>query len=182
MSEQTYLRHLTIAAGDTQKWLLLHKHVRVVRLFRFFVLLGEPAALGVGVGLLCSTSMLLWIPVGLVVVPVLAWIGRPEDKPILTSAVVPVALTPLTVVLIVQMLGVLGIAAMNKALRENPGKAIQTINGPMRDGPGWLWRGDLPPGVTAGQVSEKREEAASALRRPLGCVAGDGPQATPGRA
>ena len=59
---------------------------------------------------------------------------------------------------------------MNKALREDPHKAVQTIDGPMRDGPGWLWRGDLPPGVTAGQVSEKREEAASALRRPLGCV------------
>ena len=40
----------------------------------------------------------------------------------------------------------------------------------MRDGPGWLWRGDLPPGVTAGAVSEKREELASGLRRPLGCV------------
>ena len=45
-----------------------------------------------------------------------------------------------------------------------------TIDGPMRDGPGWLWRGDLPHGVTAGAVSEKREELASGLRRPLGCV------------
>lgn len=170
VSEQTYLRHLAIAAGDTQKWLFLHKHVRAVRLARFFVLLGEVALIGIGVGLLCSYSMLLWIPVGLVVVPLLAWIGRPEDKPILTSAVVPVALTPITIELIVRMLGVLSIAEMNKALREDPAKAIQTIDGPMRDGPGWLWRGDLPPGVTAGQVSEKREEAASALRRPLGCV------------
>ncbi len=40
----------------------------------------------------------------------------------------------------------------------------------MRDGPGWLWRGDLPHGVTAGQVGEKREELASGLRRPIGCV------------
>ena len=40
----------------------------------------------------------------------------------------------------------------------------------MRDGPGWLWRGDLPHGVTAGAVSEKREELASGLRRQLGCV------------
>ena len=59
---------------------------------------------------------------------------------------------------------------MNKALREEPDKAIVTVDGPMRDGPGWLWRGDLPHGVTAGAVSEKREEFASGLRRPLGCV------------
>jgi S-DNA-T family DNA segregation ATPase FtsK/SpoIIIE len=170
VSEQTYLRHKAIADGDTQKWLMVHKHAREVRLVRGLVLLGEAAALALGGVLLSSCSMLLWIPVGAVAVPVLAWIGRPDDKPIMTSAVVPVTVERLTVELIVRTLGVLGNAEMNKALREDPAKAIVTIDGPMRDGPGWLWRGDLPPGVTAGQVSEKREEMASGLRRPLGCV------------
>ena len=170
ISEQTFLLHQAVAAGDTQKWLMLHKHAREVRLVRGLVLLGEAAGVAVIGVIISSYSVLLWIPVGAVVVPVLAWIGRPDDKPIMTSAVVPVVVERLTVELIVRTLGVLGIGEMNKALREDPAKAIQTIDGPMRDGPGWLWRGDLPPGVTAGEVGEKREELASGLRRPLGCV------------
>jgi S-DNA-T family DNA segregation ATPase FtsK/SpoIIIE len=170
VSEQTYLRHLTIAGGDVNKWLMLHKHVRAVRLVRAVILLLELAALAGGGVALSLVSLWLWAAVAAAAVPALAWIGRPDDKPIMTSAVVPVAVERLTGELIVRTLGVLGIAEMNKALRDDPAKAVVTIDGPMRDGPGWLWRGDLPPGVTAGQVSEKREEMASGLRRPLGCV------------
>ncbi len=169
-AEQTFLRHKAIADGDTGKYLQLHKHAREVRLVRGFVLLAEVIGLAVGAGELSSVSLLLWIPVGLVAVPVLAWIGRPEDKPIMSSSVVPAVIDRLTVALIVRALGALGIGEMNKALRLEPAKAIVTVDGPMRDGPGWLWRGELPPGVTAAQVSEKREELASGLRRPLGCV------------
>src|SRR6266496_6542187 len=39
-----------------------------------------------------------------------------------------------------------------------------------RDGPGWRADVDLPPGVTVGDVVDKRPELASGLRRPLGCV------------
>lgn len=169
-AEQTFLRHKTIADGDTDKYLRLHKHAREVRLVRGFILLAEVVALVIGGAELSSVSLLLWIPVGLVAVPVLAWAGRPEDKPIMGSSVVPAVIAQLTTGLIVRALGALGIAEMNKALREDPDKAIETIDGPMRDGAGWLWRGELPPGVTAGAVSDKREELASGLRRPLGCV------------
>jgi S-DNA-T family DNA segregation ATPase FtsK/SpoIIIE len=173
VSEQTYLRHSAAADGDAAKWLSLNKHVREVRLVRGLILLGEGTAVTVGAIVLTWHSPyapLLWIPVGVVAVPVLAWIGRPDDKPIVTSSVVPVAVERLTIELIIRALGALGIAEMNKALREDAAKAITTIDGPMRDGPGWLWRGDLPHGVTAGQVSEKREELSSGLRRPLGTV------------
>lgn len=170
VSEQTFLRHKAAADGDAGKWLALSKHGREVRLVRGLVLLAELAALAAGGLLLSRASALLWVPVALAAVPLLAWIGRPDDKPIMTSAVIPAAVTPISAELIVRALGVLGIAEMNKALREEPRSAVATIDGPMRDGPGWLWRGDLPPGVTAGAVSEKREELASGLRRPLGCV------------
>jgi DNA segregation ATPase FtsK/SpoIIIE, S-DNA-T family len=170
VSEQAYLRHDAAASGDAQKWLNLHKHVREVRLVRGLALLGEVLAL-VLTGAAVTTYMpLLWTGIGLVAVPLLAWIGRPDDKPIVTSAVVPAAVETLSTEVIVRALGALGIGEMNKALREYPDKAIVTIDGPMRDGPGWLWRGDLPYGVTAGAVSEKREELASGLRRQLGCV------------
>jgi S-DNA-T family DNA segregation ATPase FtsK/SpoIIIE len=170
LSEQTLLRHTAIADGDTGKYLLLHKHAREVRLVRGIILLIEVVALVAGAVLLSNYHMWLWIPAGLVGVPFLAWIGRPDDKPIVTSAVVPAAVDRITIELIVRSLGVLGIAEMNKALRLDPAKAIVTIDGPMRDAAGWLWRGDLPPGVTAGDVSDKRAELASGLRRPLGCV------------
>jgi S-DNA-T family DNA segregation ATPase FtsK/SpoIIIE len=172
VSEQGYLRHEAAAANDPQKWLALHKHAREVRIVRGWVLGGELGALVLAAALVTSYLPVLWLPIGLVAVPVLAWIGRPADKPIVTSAVVPAAVDRLTVEVIVRALGALGIGEMNKALREDEGKgnAIVTVDGPMRDGPGWLWRGDLPHGVTAGAVSEKREELASGLRRPLGCV------------
>lgn len=170
VSEQTYLRHQAVADGDAAKWMALSRHAREVRLVRGCVLAGEAVSVTVGSVVLTWCSPLLWIPAGLAAVPVLAWIGRPDDKPIVTSAVVPAAVERLSFEVIVRALGVLGIAEMNKALREDAAKAIVTLDGPMRDGPGWLWRGDLPPGVTAGQVSEKREELASGLRRPLGCV------------
>ena len=38
------------------------------------------------------------------------------------------------------------------------------------DGPGWRFEVDLPYGVTATQVIERREQFASGLRRPLGAV------------
>ena len=170
VSEQAYLRHEAIATADSAKWLSLHKHVRAVRLVRGCVLGAEVLALALAAGVVTSYLPVLWIPIGAVAVPLLAWIGRPADKPIVTSAVVPGAVERLTTEGIVRALGALGIAEMNKALREEPDKAIVTVDGPMRDGPGWLWRGDLPHGVTAGAVSEKREEFASGLRRQLGCV------------
>lgn len=170
VSEQAYLRHEAAGAGDTQKWLSLHKHVREVRLVRGLVLLGELAGLVLAGALVTAYMPLLWLPIGLIAVPLLAWIGRPDDKPIVQSAVVPTAVDKLTMERIVRALGALGIGEMNKALREDPANAIVPIDPPMRDGPGWLVRLDLPPGVTAGAVSEKREELASGLRRPLGCV------------
>jgi S-DNA-T family DNA segregation ATPase FtsK/SpoIIIE len=38
------------------------------------------------------------------------------------------------------------------------------------DGPGWRAEVDLPYGVTAAMVTERREQLASGLRRPLGAV------------
>lgn len=170
VSEQAYLRHEAAGAGDTQKWLSLHKHVREVRLVRSLVLLGELGGLVLTGALVTVHMPVLWLPIGLIAVPVLAWIGRPDDKPIVQSAVVPTVVDKLTMERIIRALGALGIGEMNKALREDPASAIVPIDPPMRDGPGWLARLDLPPGVTAGAVSEKREELASGLRRPLGCV------------
>ncbi|MFD7709487.1 FtsK/SpoIIIE domain-containing protein [Streptomyces sp. NPDC059786] len=52
----------------------------------------------------------------------------------------------------------------------------------MRDGPGWRAEVDLPPGIKATAVLEKREELAAAMRRPISTVWPEGDRsAHPGR-
>jgi DNA segregation ATPase FtsK/SpoIIIE, S-DNA-T family len=170
VAEQTPLRHAAVAANDIPRWLVLHRHVRAVRLVRGLVLLGELGASGICIALAVVLEPLALVPAGVIALPLLAWVGRPVDKPIITSAVVPVAFEALSVEVIVRALGALGISELNKALVKYPQKAVVLIDPIARDGPGWLARLDLPFGVTAGAVSEKREELASGLRRQLGCV------------
>jgi len=170
VAEQTYLRAEAVEAGDTRTWLTLHNHVRAVRRVRIPVLIVEAGVLTVGGALVTLVIPWLWWPVGAVTIPVLAYIGRPVDKPIMQAAVVPQYFDPLTRELIVTTLGSLGIGEMNKAITKDPEKAIVLYNPIMRDGPGWRADVDLPHGVTAAEVAERRERLASGLRRPLGCV------------
>ena len=154
LSEQSYLRQEAVAANDARTWYQLHQHAREVRLLRGCVLAAELAAIGLAAAVITVHVPVAWLPVAAVGVPVLAWIGRPADKPILDSAVVPVAYELLTREVIIRALGGLGIGEMNKALREYPDTAVVLVDPISRDGPGWLARLDLPYGVTAGQVSE----------------------------
>jgi S-DNA-T family DNA segregation ATPase FtsK/SpoIIIE len=70
----------------------------------------------------------------------------------------------------------IGIAALAGKRPVNWPSPIQ------RDGPGWRAEIDLPAGVTALEVAERRDKLASGLSRPLGCVWPEGvPEAHPGR-
>ena len=96
--------------------------------------------------------------------------GRPQGKTITTRAELPADVQPPTPDVIVRALGSLGIAGINQAIRngEFDGKNLPS---PVReDGPGWRFEVDLPYGVTATMVIERREQLASGLRRPLGAV------------
>ena len=122
----------------------------------------------------------LSIPAGAVaahrpgLVPCRCWRGSggPSDKPIVYTA--PSSWAPserLTTKGIVRALGVLGIAEMNKALREEPDKAIvtSTVSIAVTVTAGCA-RGDLPHGVTAGAGQREARENASGPRRQLGWV------------
>ena len=170
VAEQTYLRVQAVASNEPRTWESLHKRAREARLVRGFVLLGEVAAAAIFAGIITAYVPWAWAIVGCVVIPLLAWAGHPADKPILESAVVPSHLEPVTRDLIVHALGTLGISELNKALGKDRENAVVFFDPIVRDGEGWLARMDLPHGVTASQVSEKREELASALRRSIGCV------------
>jgi len=105
----------------------------------------------------------------LAVVAALVWRGSSADHPLLDRAVVPHKVAKLTSEHIIRALGSLGLAEINKALGK--GGAGITFPAPItKDGPGWRADVDLPHGVTAVDIMERRERLASGLRRPLGCV------------
>lgn len=118
-----------------------------------------------------------WVlaPFALAVTGVLAWHGRQPGKPIATAAVVPQEYERLTTDIITRALSALGVGGIDRVLRE--GKDIVFVTPVTRDGPGWRVALDLPYGVTAGDVIERRDKLASGLRRPAGCV---WPEADPG--
>jgi len=169
-TEQAYLRGLTIEAGDIRTYLQMHKEGKQTRLFRVPAMIAAHFLVLVLAAVITAKLPLLWVPIGLAAVPFLAAAGRPDEKPIVESATVPTSYEMLTLAGVIRALAGLGIAELNKALREDPENAIVPIGPIARDGNGWLSMSELPPGVTAGQVSEKRENLASGLRRPLGCV------------
>jgi S-DNA-T family DNA segregation ATPase FtsK/SpoIIIE len=99
------------------------------------------------------------------VVVTLGKVGTPPDRPVISPAVVPTRVQQLRSEHVVRALQALGIAALS-----GKDAALTFPNPIQRDGPGWRAEVDLPYGVTATDVIEKRDRLASGLRRPLGCV------------
>lgn len=130
-------------------------------------------------GWLLSTPLQHWSGVA-VTVAALGLAGRQKDRPLLSRAVVVTRPQRLTAEIVVRGLVSLG-GEIASAVKRNAG-AISFPAPITRDGPGWLATIDLPHGVTATEVMEKRAELASGLRRPLGCVWPESDAAThPGR-
>jgi S-DNA-T family DNA segregation ATPase FtsK/SpoIIIE len=97
---------------------------------------------------------------------ILGALGRQPDKPLLDTAVVKPKVGRLTSEIVRRALASLSIGALSE---RNVGQI--TFPAPItRDGPGWRADVDLPHGVTADEVIEKRDKLASGLRRPIGCV------------
>ena len=95
--------------------------------------------------------------------------GAPADRPLLERAVIVPRAARLSSEMVVRALSVLSLAGINQALARDP-KAIGFVSPIHRDGPGWRADLDLPPGVTVGEVADRRDKLASGLGRPLGCV------------
>ncbi|MFD9734307.1 cell division protein FtsK [Umezawaea sp. NPDC059074] len=127
-----------------------------------------------------SPSWVLWT-CGLIAAALLGRLGTPADKPVAGRAVLGAQVAKLTSDTVVKALSVLSISGINSALAKNP-NAIGFTAPITRDGPGWRAEVDLPAGVTAAEVTEKRVKLASGLGRPLGCVWPEGkPEVHPGR-
>lgn len=96
---------------------------------------------------------------------ILGWIGRPIGKPIAKPATTIAGNAgPLRAPVAMEALCRIGIAGM-----RDP-EHIRLLMDVARVGPGYQLDMELPAGVTAGSVLEKREELSAALRRELGTV------------
>ncbi|MCF2526626.1 FtsK/SpoIIIE domain-containing protein [Yinghuangia soli] len=99
----------------------------------------------------------------------LGFLGAPNDRPVVGPAVVKPQVQKLSSHIVLRALGALGIAGINQAMTKGwgPRAFVAPIT---RDGPGWRADVDLPYGVTAVDIMERRDRLASGLRRPMGCV------------
>lgn len=168
-AEGAPLRLGTVAKGDSDAYLKLvqlrRERVRVRSRLAFLALV---LLAGAGVaGHLWAPGWVLLLA-ALAAVCVLGWVGTPQDAPIIGRAVVTQRAQRLTSDIVVRALGALGISLINQALAK--GRGITFPSPIQRDGGGWRAEVDLPYGVTAVDIIEKRRELASGLRRPLGCV------------
>jgi S-DNA-T family DNA segregation ATPase FtsK/SpoIIIE len=110
----------------------------------------------------------LWALAAVVLFVLFALAGRPQGKTITTKAHIPAAVQPPDRDVIIRALGSIGIGQINQAITA---ATFPPLPSPVReDGPGWRAEVDLPYGVTATQVIERRAQLASGLRRPLGAV------------
>lgn len=146
--------------GDIEAWLSLSRdHSRRARPRRITTLaVGGPLALTATItGFLAP----LWETGGAaaVLLAALGLAGAPHDKPLLTRYVNIHLQRPLNSGEIAEALEAIGI-------KGTP----QFVNPIQVDGPGWLAEMDLPRGVLAERLLDKRKELAGAMRRPLQCV------------
>jgi S-DNA-T family DNA segregation ATPase FtsK/SpoIIIE len=163
------VRQATVRAQDAEAYLkLARQRDRRVRWRATLTCLLLLAAGAAGAGLLLAPPGMRWAALTLLVT-VCGVAGRPADRPLLDTAVVVPRAARLTSEMVIRALGVLGLAGINQALAKDP-KAIGFVAPITRDGPGWRADIDLPPGVTVGEVADRRDKLASGLGRPLGCV------------
>ncbi|MCX5119894.1 cell division protein FtsK [Micromonospora sp. NBC_00362] len=133
------------------------------------VLLAVLLVAGLGVLLLATTAV--QVAALAVVLLVFGVLGAPADRPLLDTAVVRTDAAPLTSTEVFTALASLRIPGIDAAIRRGDnGKRWFPAPIARENGVGWRAEVELPRGVVASAVIEKREELAGALTRPLGCV------------
>ena len=161
-AEGASIRQHMATTNQAREYLLLSRQRDRRVGLRLWVTVPALALAAVGVAALVLLAP-LWVQlaVAAVLLPLLAWAGRPADRPIVDRTVVGAPFTRLTAELVRTALVSIGIARL-----RDP--AELTFPVPIhRDGPGWLARVNLPAGVDVAQVLERRPQLSSALRLPV---------------
>jgi S-DNA-T family DNA segregation ATPase FtsK/SpoIIIE len=154
--------------ADKSLWLHLRRERNERRIGRAKIaaILAAPLLITVLVGWFLLPNWEWWLAVSLTVLAC-GYAGRPLDKPAIPPATIPSATPgPLRAPVIIGALTSLGISRMG----ERDTDQIKLLCDVSRDGPGYRADLELPPGVPASAVIDKRSELSAALRRELGCV------------
>ncbi len=169
-AEAAPLRQEAVRVADATEYMRLAR-LRSERQRTRLALFATGTLTAAGTGLALMMAGPGWLP-GLTMAGVLALLGKigaPADRPLTGRAVVTRKVPKLTDDMVVRALAALGIAEINKAIAKG-GNGISFPAPITRDGPGFRADVDLPYGVTAVDIIERRDRVASGLRRPLGCV------------
>lgn len=163
VTEQLPLRLRAIQRLDTDTWIKLHKEVHGSRVRHSWIVAAAAAVAGVVllVGWRRLGDPVLWVGV-LLAAAGCARAGAPVDKPLIDRVTTSSRFTRLTA----EMVRFALVAVAVPGLKE-PGQLTFPPPGVHRDGPGWLARVNLPAGVIAVKVLERREQLSSALRLPM---------------
>ncbi|HEX6497759.1 MAG TPA: cell division protein FtsK, partial [Micromonosporaceae bacterium] len=163
------VRQATVRREDAESYLkLARQRDRRVRWRGLVATTAVAAMLAASITVALSPVWVRWSSLA-VLLGLFGVAGKPADRPLLDTAVVVPRVAKLTSDVVVRALSVLGVAGINQALAKNP-KAISFPAPITRDGPGWRADVDLPYGVTAAEVIDRRDKLAAGLGRPLGCV------------
>ncbi len=159
------------ANGLLNDHLRIHKAAKETRKARGTILALILAGLAAAVAAMVAFAPWWgWALAAVVLFVLFALAGRPHGKTITTKAELPAQVQPPTQEVVTRALGALGISGISQAIAKGEFGGRNFPSPVREDGPGWRFEVDLPYGVTATQIIERREQLASGLRRPLGAV------------
>jgi S-DNA-T family DNA segregation ATPase FtsK/SpoIIIE len=142
VSETDLLRSAAVANQDAREWMRLHREAKETRLIRGIVLAAEVAGLSVGCVVLAVVPWWARLAVAAVLVPVLARIGRPDDRPIIASATTEPRFRVISADVVLRAYYAAGLGNPDK-----PGQQIMFESRMERDGEGTRVRVVLPYGT-----------------------------------
>lgn len=156
------MMHAAARRNDLDHGPQIAAKVADARKARFLALAGELVAVAAAVLLLrfYAPPWAAWVTFA-GVVPLLAWVGRPADKPILDRVVDGPKFTRLTGEMVRS-----AIVDLNIGVKE-PQQITFPPPGIHKDGPGWLAVFNLPGALLATKVLENRAGLAASLRLPI---------------
>lgn len=161
-----HLRQAAASRGEADVWLKLDARRQRQSVWRWWVVAaGAGATVAGAIVLTMGPPWWRWVALA-VVVPLLATLGRPADKPLTDRVTESTRYRKLTADLVRRALTSLQLSAINSAVAKDA-KAISFPVDIHRDGPGHLAVVDLPYGVEAAEVVARRGKLASAMRLPL---------------
>lgn len=159
LTEQHELRQGAATANDPATWLKLHREARAVRRWRGTVLGCELVALTTGALIVTfAAPRWAWGVVAAVAVPLLAHLGRPAGRPIVSAAVVTARYRKLTADIVLRAYYAAGLGHPDK-----PDQQIMFGSPMARDGEGSRVTVDLPYGKGLDDALKNRERIASGL-------------------